>query len=119
MKNLLTRMLFLLPCMVSGLTLSAQDVSVYVYNPSGPDAQDGIIDLIISPNAGSPPYHILYFKKQTNGQYLRIKEVFSYNNGDEDLLNAGFGQYRVEVNELNCGYFSQEVILSIGCSKEL
>lgn len=94
-------------------TVSNPDVRVFVTLPTSTESSDGIIDIII--NSGTSPYYIQYFKKDNSGGYTLIHEVSSYNNGDEDLLNASVGTYRVEIADAYCAFLSLEVVVSFEC----
>ena len=56
---------------VEMLSAQSSNIQEFIYLPSAPTAQDGIIDLIISPSAGTAPYTVKYYKKQQNdGHFL-------------------------------------------------
>lgn len=95
---------------------NGNNIQSFIYLPSSPTAQDGIIDLIINSSAGTPPFTVKYYKKQQNGQFDLVKEVVANANGDEDYAGIGAGNYKVEVIDLHCAFISLDVPLNFGCT---
>ncbi len=106
---------FLLSWTLYGNALSLAQVDAYIYLPSSQVAQDGIIDLLVDPAAGTAPYHVVYRKKQANGQYVIIKDMAVSINGDEDMVGIGVGEYRVELTDYHCHFVSLDIVLALGC----
>ncbi len=98
MKSKIRNALISILCFWTIFDVSSQSVNsniqAFIYLPSAPTAQDGIIDLIINSNAGTPPYTVKYYKKQQNGNYQMVKETVAQNAGDEDYTGISTGNYK-------------------------